>query len=165
MTRLEPVESLLYPENGGATTVGYYGRAPNKCCLCIYNNMQSLEKPGLYRGNVVGEKLRTQFIFCEIVSRCSTVQHGGPSSGCTVPTMRTGLKDVQVKLANGHHAHQLDPTPSTPSPRPYYDIVRMCGANSPLFQRSQVYDKPSFSKKKYMTDPVIYHCHMNGPIF
>ena len=45
---------------------------------------------------------------------------------------------------------------------PIYDIVRMCGANRPLFQRCQVYDKPPFSKKKYMTDPVF---HQNGPIF
>ena len=46
-----------------------------------------------------------------------------------------------------------------------YDIVRMCGANSPLLQRCQVYDKPPFSKKKYMTDPVFHYCYMNGPIF
>ena len=27
---------------------------------------------------------------------------------------------------------------------PIYDIVRICGANSPLFLRCQVYDKPHF---------------------
>ena len=38
---------------------------------------------------------------------------------------------------------------------PIYDIVWICGPNSPLFQRCQIYDKPPFSsKKKYMTDPV-----------
>ena len=46
-----------------------------------------------------------------------------------------------------------------------YDIVWMCGPNSPPFQRFQVYDKPPFSKKKYLTDPVFYHCYINGPIF
>ena len=39
-------------------------------------------------------------------------------------------------------------------------LVRMCGANSPLFQRCQVYDKPPFSKKKYITDPVFHLCYM-----
>ena len=28
-----------------------------------------------------------------------------------------------------------------------FDKVQMCGPNSPLFQRCQVYDKPPFSKK------------------
>ena len=42
-------------------------------------------------------------------------------------------------------------------------IVRMCGPNSPPFQRCQVYDKPPFSKKNYMTDPVFLS--LNGPIF
>ena len=48
---------------------------------------------------------------------------------------------------------------------PIYDIVRMCGANSPLFQRCQVYGKAPFSKKKYMTGQVFHHCYMNGLIF
>ena len=48
---------------------------------------------------------------------------------------------------------------------PIYDIVRMCGANIPPFQRCQVYDKPPLSKKKYITDPVFHHCYMNGTIF
>ena len=31
---------------------------------------------------------------------------------------------------------------------PYtYDMVRMCGPNSPLFQRCHVYDKPPFSNE------------------
>ena len=38
-----------------------------------------------------------------------------------------------------------------------YDIVRMCVPNSPLVQCCQVYDKPPFSEKKYMTDPVFHH--------
>ena len=46
-----------------------------------------------------------------------------------------------------------------------YDIIRMCGANSPLFQRCQVYDKPPFSKKKYMTDPVFHHCYFLTTLF
>ena len=46
-----------------------------------------------------------------------------------------------------------------------FDIVRMCMPNNPLLQRCQVYDKPSFSKKKYMTDPVFCHGYKNGPIF
>ena len=41
-----------------------------------------------------------------------------------------------------------------------YDIVRMSSANSPLFQRCQVYDKPPFSKKKYMANPVFHHCYI-----
>ena len=50
---------------------------------------------------------------------------------------------------------------------PIYDIVGMCGANSPLFQRCQVYDLPPFSKKKYMTDPVFHQCytHIFAEIF
>ena len=31
-----------------------------------------------------------------------------------------------------------------------YDIAQMCVPNSPLFQRRQVYDKPTFLKRKYM---------------
>ena len=46
-----------------------------------------------------------------------------------------------------------------------YDILRICGANSPLFQCGQVYAKPPFSKKKYMTDPVFHHIYVNGRIF
>ena len=38
-----------------------------------------------------------------------------------------------------------------------YDIVRMCGTNSPLFQPCQVYDTPPSSKKKYIPDTVFHH--------
>ena len=43
---------------------------------------------------------------------------------------------------------------------PIYGIVRMWGPNSPLFKHCQVYNKPPFSKKKYMTDPVFHHCYI-----
>ena len=46
-----------------------------------------------------------------------------------------------------------------------YGIVRMCVPNSPLFQRSQVYDRPPFFNKKYMTDPTFLHWYMKGPTF
>ena len=44
---------------------------------------------------------------------------------------------------------------------PIYDIVRMYGLNSPLFQRCQVYDKPPLSKKnKWLTRFIIFDIWM-----
>ena len=45
-----------------------------------------------------------------------------------------------------------------------YDLVRMCGLNSPFFNR-KVYNKPPFSKKKYLTDPVFHHCCILTSLF
>ena len=41
----------------------------------------------------------------------------------------------------------------------------MCVPNSPLFQRSQVYDWPPFFNKKYMNDPIFLDSYVKGPIF
>ena len=46
----------------------------------------------------------------------------------------------------------------------YIDIVPMCVPNSRLFQRCQVYGKPPFAKKNYMTGPNFHHWYMMDPI-
>ena len=47
---------------------------------------------------------------------------------------------------------------------PIYDMVRMCGPNSPLFQHCQVHDKPPFSKKTVYDRLIFLDWYMNGPI-
>ena len=45
---------------------------------------------------------------------------------------------------------------------PIYGIVRMCVPNGSLFQCHQVYDKPPFFNKKYMTDPIFLDSYVKG---
>ena len=43
--------------------------------------------------------------------------------------------------------------------------IRMSVPNCLLFQRCQVYDRPPFFNKKYMTGPIFLHWYMKGPTF
>ena len=61
-------------------------------------------------------------------------------------TMRFNYEDLGVPVRCVDHAH-ISGGGGGGVELPIYDIVRMCGANSPLFQRFQVYDKPPYSKK------------------
>ena len=46
-----------------------------------------------------------------------------------------------------------------------YDIVRMCGANSHLFQRCQVYNKPPFSKRPSVSSLLYKRSHFLTALF